>query len=79
MKLQFDDSTITPLSISEVNEAENEIMKYIQKQTFKGKLVSLSGVRKNTSGTANPNNLKKNNSIYKLDPALKNGLVRVGG
>ena len=79
IKLQFDDSTITPLSISEVNEAENEIVKYVQKQTFKDELASLSGVRKNTRGTANPNDLKKNSSIYKLDPVLENGLLRVGG
>ena len=46
IKLQFDDSIIMPLSISEVNEAENEIMKYVQKQTFKDELASLSGVQK---------------------------------
>ena len=79
IKLQFDDSTITPLRISEVNEAENEIVKYIQKQTFEDELASLSGVRKNTQGTANPNSLKKNSSIYKLDPVLENGLLHVRG
>ena len=79
IKLQFHDSTITPLSICEVNEAENEIVKYVQKQTFKDELASLSGVRKNTQGTANPNDLKKNSSIYKLDPVLENGVLRVGG
>ena len=46
IKLQFDDSIIMPLSISEVNEAENDIMKYVQKQTFKDELASLSGVQK---------------------------------
>ena len=81
IKLQFNDSTITPLTISEVNETENEIMKYVQKQTFKDELVGLSGVCKNTQGTVNPNNLKKikkNSSIYKLDPVLENGLLHVG-
>ena len=52
-KLQFDDSIITPLSISEVNEAENEILKYVQKQTFKDELASLNGVRTNAQETAN--------------------------
>ena len=78
-KLQSDDSIITPLSISEINEAENEIIKYVQKQTFKDELASESGVGNNTRETANRNNLKKNSSIYKLDPVLENGLLRVGG
>ena len=79
IKLQFDDSIITPLSVSEVNDAENEIVKYVQKQTFKDELVSLSGIGNNTLGAASRNNLKKNSSIYKLDPVLESGLLRVGG
>ena len=79
IKLQSDDSIIMPLSISEINEAENEIIKYIQRQTYKDELASLSGVGNNTRETANQNNLKKNSSIYKLDPVLENGLLRVGG
>ena len=79
IKLQSDDSIITPLSVSEVNVAENEIIKYVQRQTFKDELTTLSGVRKSTEKTANRNNLKKNSSIYKLDPVLENGLLRVGG
>ncbi|XP_068738205.1 uncharacterized protein, partial [Montipora capricornis] len=79
IQLQSDDSIISPLSISEINEAENEIIKYVQKQTFKDELASLSGVGNDTRETANQNNLKKNSSIYKLDPVLENGLLRVGG
>ena len=60
-------------------EAENEIMKYVQKQTFSDELASLSGSGKNIQGIANRNNLKKKCSIYKLDPVLDNGLLRVGG
>ena len=74
IKLQSDDSIIMPLSISEINEAENEIIKYVQKQTFKDELASLSGVGNDTRETAN-----RNSSIYKLDPVLENGLLRVGG
>ncbi|XP_022801248.1 uncharacterized protein LOC111338948 [Stylophora pistillata] len=79
IKLQLDNSTITPLSVSEVDEAEIEILKYVQKQTFKDELASLNGVRDVTQGRANRNNLKKNSTIYKLDPVLENGLLRVGG
>lgn len=79
IKLQLDNSTITPLSVSEVDEAEIEILKYVQKQTFKDELASLNGVRNVTQGRANRNNLKKNSTIYKLDPVLENGLLRVGG
>ncbi|XP_068738639.1 uncharacterized protein [Montipora capricornis] len=51
----------------------------LSKQTFKDELASLSGVGNDTRETANQNNLKKNSSIYKLDPVLENGLLRVGG
>ena len=79
IKLKSGDSIIKPLSVSELNEAENEIMKYVQKQTFKDELASLSGIGNNTQRKANRNNLKKNSSIYKLNPVLENGLLRVGG
>ena len=45
--------------MSEVNEAEREIVKFLQKQKFKEELSALS--------------------IYKLDPALENSLILVGG
>jgi len=68
-----------PLSVSKVNVAENEIIKYVQRQTFKDELTILSGVCKNTHKTANLNNLKKSSSIYKMDSMLENRLLRVGG
>ena len=66
---QSDVSNITPLSVTEVNEAEGEIVKFIQKQIFKGELLALSQI----------NPTKKSSSIYKLSPVLENGLKRVGG
>ena len=39
---QSDVSKITPLSKTEVNEAEREIIKFAQKQTFKEELLALS-------------------------------------
>ena len=56
---QPDVRKITSLSVSEVNEAEREIVKFLRKQKFKEELSALS--------------------IYKLDPALENSLILVGG
>ena len=79
---QSDVSKITPLSVTEVNEAEREIIKLVQKQTFKEELLALSRITrvcKETEETAIRNPTKKTSSIYKLDPVLENGLIRVGG
>ena len=56
---QSDVRKITSLSVSEVNEAEREIVTFLRKQKFKEELSALS--------------------IYKLDPALENSLIPVGG
>ena len=39
---QSDVSKITPLSMSEVNKAKREIIKFVQKQNFKEELLALS-------------------------------------
>jgi len=78
---QSDVSKITPLSVSEVNEVEKEIVNFVQKQTFKEELSALSQVSracKETEKTATKNPTKSS-SIYKLDPVLENGLILVGG
>ena len=79
---QSDVSKIAPLSVTEVNEAEREIIKFVQKQTFKEELLALSRINrvcKETEKTATKNPTKRSSSIYKLDPVLENGLIRVGG
>ena len=79
---QSDVSKITPLSVTEVNEAEREIVKFVQEQTFKEELLALSRINrvcKETEKTATKNPTKKSSSICKLDPVLENGLIRVGG
>ena len=70
---------IAPLSVSEMNEAEKEILKHVQKQSFTDELHTLSRISKETQETSNKNSVKKCSSIYKLDPVLQDGLVRVGG
>ena len=66
----------------EVNKAEREIVKFVQKQTFKEELLALSRINRvcqETEKTTTKNPTKKTSSIYKLDPVLENGLIRVGG
>ena len=70
---------IAPLSVSEMNEAEKEILKHVQKQSFTDELQTLSRISKETQETSNKNSVKKCSSIYKLDPVLQDGLIRVGG
>ena len=65
---QSDLSKIAPLSVAEVNEAEREIVKFVQKQNFKEDLLALSRVCKQKEKTATKNPTKKSSSIYKLDP-----------
>ena len=71
---QWDVSKITPLSVSEVDEAEKEIVKFVQKQIFKEELSALSRVSrlfKETEKTAAKNLTKKSSSIYKLGPVFE--------
>lgn len=59
---------IEPLTVDEMNEAECEIMKCVQSEHFSEEL----NVKKGDVP-------KKSSSIYKLDPILSHGLLRVGG
>jgi len=68
--------------VSEVNEAEREIVKIVQEQNFREELLALSRVNRvceETEKKATKNLINKSSSIYKHDPVLENGLIRVGG
>ena len=70
--------TATPIAIAELNNAEFEILKYVQSRCFKEELSCLK--QADQQATSNRQNvLKKSSSIFKLDPVLTQGLVRVGG
>ncbi|XP_014665117.1 PREDICTED: uncharacterized protein LOC106807320 [Priapulus caudatus] len=56
------------ISVQDMNEAEEAIIRYAQRQAFADEIVSLS------SGQ-----VKKSSKIRKLDPITDNGLLRVGG
>ena len=71
-------SEITPLSVVELEQAETYIFQHIQRKFFDEEFNCLLQVE------LQPNRLrrhviKKSSSIYKLDPILSHGLIRVGG
>ena len=58
------------LSPEDVDAAERAIIRYCQQDKFSDEIAAL---KKGTSG------VKKSSHLYKLDPVLRNGLLRVGG
>lgn len=57
------------ITVSELRHAEHEILRYIQGQAFPQEAADLA------KGTST----RKTSQILKLDPILKDGLIRVGG
>lgn len=57
------------LTCDDLSEAEMEIVKYCQKQSFEQDLAMLKEHQR----------VKKNSSLYKLTPVLQDGVIRVGG
>ena len=70
-ELQFPkEKKTSPIDVDELRDAERAIIKLVQDQTFKEKLLSLRSSRKE---------IKKSSSIAKLDPTPIEGILRVGG
>ena len=69
-------STISPITVTELRDAEHAILNYVQHQFFKQEYDGLKN-------TIQPNTSKhkaiKSRSIQKLDPVIIQGLLRVGG
>ena len=72
-------STISPISVTELNNAESAILKYIQNKFFKQEYDQLNERSDQQSSIRNHSDLSKSSSIHKLDPVLVQGLLRVGG
>ena len=68
----------TPITIAELNNAEFEILKHVQSRFFKEELGCLKQLGQQAT-SSKQNLLKKSSSIFKLDPILTQGLIRVGG
>ncbi|XP_028395694.1 uncharacterized protein LOC114519723 [Dendronephthya gigantea] len=70
--------TIRPMSVSEINEAEREILRLVQRESYHDELTSATYTEQpNSHGRSK--SIKKSSSVYKLDPMLVNGLLCVGG
>ena len=75
--------TIVPplLTVEELQKAEHHIVKIVQYEAFKSDIYRLRTIKTPENATAiNESNLKRNYSIYRLDPFLDlKGILRVGG
>ena len=60
---------IRPITVDEMKVAEQEILRYLQRQDFQEELKALR----------NKEGVKKSSSLYRLDPIIINGTLRVGG
>ena len=72
---------IRPLNLEELRLAETEILKYVQCRNFQ---TELARVKKSNGHDAqgdkfSKQSVGKTSPLYKLDPVLKNQLLRVGG
>ena len=69
-------SPISPITVNEMNDAEIEICKLVQEDSFKEELLHL---RQSQPPLNRNSSLKKTSTIYKLDPIIDGGVIRVGG
>ncbi|XP_071951906.1 uncharacterized protein [Antedon mediterranea] len=64
-------AVLEPLDLAEIEEAEKEVLIFVQRSAFKEEIEHL-----NTNATKP---IKRKSPITKLDPKLSDGLLRVGG
>lgn len=69
---------LVPISVAELSNAENEILKHVQRQFFKRERQRLEQADRQTT-PSRQNVLKNSSSIFKLCSTLIQGLIRVGG
>ena len=79
-------SKYIPVNVQELQNAEGEIFKIVQRAAFPEDIISMkkSNVCEQTSGektvTHDNKAMKKASTLYQLDPLLDaNGILRVGG
>ena len=76
-------TTIEPISVEEMKNAEREIFIHVQKESFKEEIAALkfasAKVERESATKPRKSQVKKSSSIFKLDPQLTDGLLRVGG
>ena len=79
-----EDRTYDPFSVDEIDRAEKEILKFVQRQSFEEELSRLEEQEVNGSSDLKSAKerkplIKKTSAIYKLDPMKVGGLLYVGG
>jgi hypothetical protein len=72
-------STIKPITVTELKIAERELLKHVQKTNFPEELASCRGAIVPASKSTQGARVKKTSSIFTLDPVLIDGLLQVGG
>jgi hypothetical protein len=72
---------IKPLTVDDMLVAEREIVKYVQRRSFRDELARLNGVNaQNNKATRSLDGpVRKTSPIYKLDPQVRNQLLCFGG
>ena len=80
-----EERSFDPLSVDEINKAEKEILKFIQRQSFGEELSRLDEQEEVNesndlkSAKERKPQIKKSSAIYRLDPMKLGGLLYVGG
>lgn len=76
-KINFQSSKgeIAPLTVCELRDTKEVIVKYVQKQSFKEEMQTLRCITEETRDKKIA--VKKYSNIYKFDPFMKNGFIRV--
>ena len=67
---------ISPLNLEELSKAETHILKCVQANCFDEELRQL---KESTGRNNETNEVRKSSSLVKLNPVVKDGLIRVGG
>ena len=68
---------IVSLTVCKIRDAKEVIIKYVQNQSFKEDMQTLSRVTEETQDKKIA--VKKCSNICKLDPFVENGFIRIGG
>ena len=75
-------STELPFCVQEMQRAENGILVYVQRQAFPEELRVLDKATNSSQDvdrSGAPKGVSRTSALYKLDPILQDGLLRVGG
>ena len=71
---------VSPITTDEVNQAEIEIVRCVQRDSFPNEIAKLQNYIFDASPSRHQRNpTRKNSPLYTLDSYLKDGVIRVGG